>query len=249
MVSGKYSALAGAIAREQSIANISANLANVSTSGYRRTSVSFESLLRGQQQTSKTQGINYSRVKQNVTDFTQGAMRQTDNPYNLAINGPGFFKIAGPNGMLYTRRGDFTVDQDGVLRTSSGMAVLDDTNSIITIPDTDINKMIIEEDGTVATVDPDRIISEVGTLAIVDISDHSLLKREDNTAFALEAGGYEIPLETPSVSQGFLELSNVNMTEEMTRMITSMRTFETYHKVLESYSTIGQQQDELGTIG
>lgn len=249
MVSGKYSALAGAIAREQSIANISANLANVSTSGYRRTSVSFESLLRGQQQTSKTQGINYSRVKQNVTDFTQGAMRQTDNPYNLAINGPGFFKIAGPNGMLYTRRGDFTVDQDGVLRTSSGMAVLDDTNSIITIPDTDINKMIIEEDGTVATVDPDRIISEVGTLAIVDISNHSLLKREDNTAFSLEAGGYEIPLDPPSVSQGFLELSNVNMTEEMTRMITSMRTFETYHKVLESYSTIGQQQDELGTIG
>ncbi|MFV0436170.1 MAG: flagellar basal-body rod protein FlgF [Desulfopila sp.] len=249
MVSGKYSALAGAIAREQSIANISNNLANVNTSGYRRSTVSFESFLRGARQISTTKGINYSRVSRNVSDFEQGAMRQTDNPYNFAIDGPGFFKIAGPQGPLYTRRGDFAVDQEGVLRTSSGMAVLDDANSPITIPDTDRDRLIIENDGTIATVSPEGTSSEVGTLGIVEVSDRTLLKRADNTSFSLEPGGVETPLENPSISQGFLELSNVNMTDEMTRMITSMRTFETYHKVLESYSTINQQQDELGTLG
>lgn len=249
MVSGKYSALAGAIAREQSIANISANLANVNTSGYRRTSVSFESLLRGEQQTQQAKGINYSRVKQNVTDFEQGAMRETANPFHVAIKGDGFFKIAGPNGPLYTRRGDFTVDEEGVLRTSSGLAVLDDANGQITIADTDIAKLVVYEDGTVSTITPDGISTEAGRLAIVDVDNRSLLKREDNTGFSLEPGATEIALETPLVVQGFLELSNVNMTLEMTRMIDSMRTFETYHKVLESYSTLGQQQDELGTIG
>jgi len=249
MVSGKYSALTGAIAREQSIANISANLANVNTSGYRRTSVSFESLLRGEQQIQKAKGINYSRVKQNVTDFEQGAMRETANPFHAAIKGDGFFKIEGQNGPLYTRRGDFTVDSDGILRTSSGLPVLDDANAQITVPDTDTSRLVIYEDGTVSTITPDGISTEAGRLAIVDVDDRSLLKREDNTGFSLEPGGNEIAIDTPQVAQGFLELSNVNMTSEMTRMIDSLRTFETYHKVLESYSTIGQQQDELGTVG
>lgn len=249
MVSGKYSALAGAIAREQSIANIAANLANVNTSGYRRTSVSFESLLRGARQANEAKGINYSRVKQNITNFEQGALRQTGNPYHLALQGDGFFKLEGPNGPLYTRRGDFVVDQEGVLRTSSGRAVLDDANSLITIPDTDSGKLVVTEDGTILNISPDGVSAEAGRLAVVDINDTSLLKREDDTAFSLEPEGVETPLDTPRVTQGFLELSNVNMTEEMTKMINIMRTFETYHKVLESYSTLGEQQDELGTVG
>lgn len=249
MVSGKYSALAGAVAREQSIANISANLANVNTSGYRRTSVSFASILRGEQQIQQAKGINYSRVNNNVTSFEQGAMRETTNPYHAAINGPGFFKIAGPDGTLYTRRGDFTVDQEGVLRTSSGHAVLDDADGEIIIPDTDTVKVVLYEDGTISTVSQEGIIAEAGRLAVVDVSDPTLLTREDNTSFSLAAGNTEVALDSPSVSQGYLELSNVNMTEEMTKMINSLRTFETYHKVLESYSTLGQQQDELGTVG
>lgn len=249
MVSGKYSALAGAVAREQSIANIAANLANVNTSGYRRSSVSFESLLRGARQAKEAKGINYSRVKQNITNFEQGAMRQTANPYHVALQGNGFFKIEGPNGPLYTRRGDFVVDQDGVLRTSSGQAVLDDANGLITIPDTDSGKLVINEDGTIYNIDPDNVAIEAGRLGVVDIDDPLLLAREGETAFSLEPGGVEIPLDTPRVTQGFLELSNVNMTEEITKMISSMRTFETYHKVLESYSTLGEQQDELGTVG
>lgn len=249
MVSGKYSAVAGAVAREQSIANIAANLANVNTVGYKRTSVSFEAILRGAKQAGDAKGINYSRVSHNVSDFSQGAMKPTGNPHDIAIDGEGFFKVEGPNGPLYTRRGDFGIGADGVLRTSNGFAVLDDTNGRITIPDTDTGKVVVTEDGTISLITPDGDITEAGQLAIVDVNDRSLLKREENTTFSLGPGGNEIALDNPRAVQGFLEISNVNMTEEMTRMINSMRTFETYHKVLESYSTLGQQQDELGTIG
>jgi flagellar basal-body rod protein FlgF/flagellar basal-body rod protein FlgG len=249
MVSGKYSAVAGAVSREQSIANIASNLANANTNGYKRTSVSFESLLRGEKQTTEAKGINYNRVRQNITDLTQGGLRQTGNPYDVAITGDGFFKVQGRDGPLYTRRGDFVVDREGVLRTTDGLAVLSDGNAEITIPETETGKMVVAEDGTIALVTPDGNSTETGKLAVVDINDRSLLKREGDTTFSLDAGGNEIPLEEPLVVQGSLELSNVNMAEEMTKMINSYRLFENYHKVLEGYSRLGQQQDELGTIG
>jgi len=67
--------------------------------------------------------------------------------------------------------------------------------------------------------------------------------------FSLDDATQEIPDEDSRIIQGSLELSNVNMAAEMTKMIDSYRTFETYHKVLKSYSTIGEQQNELGTLG
>lgn len=248
MVSGKYSALAGAISREQSINNIAANLANVNTTGYKRSLVSFESLLNGEKQTKEASGINYSRVRQNYTDFTEGALRHTENPYDMAIQGEGFFKVMGPEGPLYTRRGDFLVDQDGTLRTSDGLPVLDEGNGEITIPDTDIGEVAVSNEGGIYIMTPDGNRAEVAQLAVVGVNDPSQLKRREDTTFELQPGGEETEVENYSIVQGSLEVSNVNMTDEMAKMINSYRTFETYHKVLKSYSTLGQEQDDLGTI-
>lgn len=248
MVSGKYSALAGAVSREQSINNIAANLANVNTTGYKRSMVSFESLLRGEQQIREASGINYSRVRQNYTDFTEGALRPTENPYDMAIQGEGFFKVLGPEGPVYTRRGDFLVDPEGNLRTSNGMPVLDDGNGEINIPNTDIGEVAVADDGTIYVMTPDGVRAEVARLGIVGVNDLTQLKRREDTTFELLPEGDEVEIENFRVIQGNLEVSNVNMTEEMTKMINSYRTFETYHKVLKSYSTLGDQQDELGTL-
>jgi len=249
MVSGKYSALAGAISREQSIANISANLANISTSGYKKAMVSFESILEGTQQTNGAKGINYNRVRNNYTDFTPGAMRQTEGPLDLAISGDGFFKVLGPNGVLYTRRGDFAINQEGLLTTSNGLPVLDDAGSKITIPDTETSKIAVGDGGTIYVLDRDANREEVARIAIAEIEDKFQLKRETDTTFSLANGAAEIESENYRVIQGNLELSNVNMAAEMAKMIDSNRTFETYHKVLKSYSTISEQQQELGTVG
>lgn len=249
MVSGKYSALAGAISREQMIANISVNLANVSTTGYKKSNVSFESLLRGEQQINQAKGINYDRIRQTFTDFSPGPLRQTENPLDLALSSEGFFKIQGAEGVLYTRRGDFMVDAEGTLRTTNGLAVLDAGNGQITIPDTATSRVVVNETGTISLLDAEGGRAEVGQLAVVNVDDPLQLKRQSDTAFSLGEGAAEIPVEAPTVVQGSLEVSNVNMAEEMARMIDSYRTFETYHKVIKSYSTISEQQEELGTLG
>jgi len=248
MVSGKYSALAGAISREQSIANISANLANISTSGYKKSMVSFESILRDSQQ-NKTKGINYNRIRNNFTDFSPGAIKPTENPHDLAINGDGFFKVMSPDGIRYTRRGDFAITQEGLLTTSNGLSVLDEAGSEITIPDTDTSKVAVGDDGTIYILGPNAGREEVAKIAIVDIDDKLKLKRESDTTFSLVKGGSEIESNAYRVIQGNLELSNVNMASEMAKMIDSQRIFETYHKVLKSYSILSEQQQELGTVG
>lgn len=248
MVSGKYSALSGMIAREQSIANISANLANVNTTGYKRRQTSFESLLKGEKQIHQANGINYSRVKNISADFTSGPLRETENPLDMAISGDGFFKVQAADGVRYTRRGDFAVDSAGVLRTSNGMPVLDDGNGQITIPNTDVGKISVAEDGTVSIINPDGARSEVAKLAIVNIDDTKKLKEEEHTTYSLKDGGQEVPVDIKKVVQGSIETSNVNMTEEMSFLINNHRTFDSYAKVLESYKALSELQDDLGTL-
>lgn len=249
MVSGKYSALAGAVSREQNLANIATNLANINTLGYKKTRVSFESLLRGEQQIQAARGINYSRVAENFTDFTEGAIKETANPLDLAIHGDGFFKVQSPDGVRYTRRGDFHIDETGLLQTGNKMPVLDVNNQPIIIPDTDTSKVSINSLGEISILAEDGTRNVVGQLAVYTVNDNALLKREADTLFSLQQGGQEFLTDEPTLSMNSLEVSNVNMTEEMTLMIDTLRTFETYQKVLKGYSALGQKQDELGTLG
>lgn len=252
MISGKYSALAGAISREQSIANTSNNLANINTTGYKKSLLSFEAILNGTKQAKEAKGINYTRIRDNYTDFSPGAIRQTDNPLNLVIHGEGFFKVQGPDNIQYTRRGDFDVTPEGLLTTSEGLPVLDEGNGPITIPsifDTDYNKVAVGDDGTIFVLDEADARQEIAKLGIVEIPDKMELQREQDTMFSLKEGVIPVPSENHRVIQGSLELSNVNMAAEMTQMIDGYRTFETYHKVLKSYSTISEMEEELGTLG
>jgi flagellar basal-body rod protein FlgF len=249
MGSGKYSALAGAISREHTIANITNNLANVNTSGYKKSMVSFETVLKGEQQANEAKGINHNRIRNNYTDFSQGAIRTTADPLDMVIHGEGFFKLQGGNGILYSRRGDMAINAEGLLTTGNGLPVLDEGGGRINIPDTDTSQIAVGDDGTIYLLGLEGAREEVAKLGIVDISDKQQLKRESDTTFSLQDSALEIPSENSRVIQGSLELSNVDMASEMARLIDSHRVFETYHKVLKSYSTIGEQQEELGTLG
>ncbi len=248
MVSGKYSALSGAIAREQSIANTSANLANVSTIGYKKTRMSFESILKGERQIADTKGINYSRVKGNYIDFSQGPLKETDSPLDVAIMGDGFFKIRSAQGDLLTRKGNFVLDDTGRLLTDTGMPVLNNGGGEIFIRAEDTASIIIDLAGNITGVGANGEQTPFGQLAIVDIDDKSLLENELDTAYSVPPEALEIPAENFRVSQGSLEVSNVNMTDEMTKMIYDNRLFQAYHSVLESYSKLGEKLEALGTL-
>lgn len=249
MVSGKYSALSGAISREQTIANISNNLANINTAGYKRSNISFESILEEKQQITNAEGINYSRVAKNKVDLSQGPMRPTDNPLDLAIQGEGFFKLEGPNGTLYTRRGDFGIRSDGVLTTSHGLPVLNDAGGKITIPDTQASQIAFADDGTIFILGNQGRREEVGKVGLTNVNDTTLLKKEADTTFSLEQGGTEQAPENAQVLQGNLEMANVDMASAMAQLIDNQRAFETLHKAIKSYSTLSEQQEKLGSLG
>ncbi len=248
MVSGKYSALAGAISREQSLANIANNLANVSTTGYKKMLVSFESILKSEQQVGDAKGINYNRVKQSATDFSPGPLQETGNTFDLAIHNSGFFKVLGPEGPLYTRNGSFTQGPDGTLVTTNGYPLLSEGDAPIEVATDSTFRISINRFGTISALDNLGNREDIGQIAVVDIDDPSKLKRRDNNTFELTEGIREIPQTEPHLVSGSLEISNVNMVDEMTQMINGHRLYETYHKVLKGYSSISEKQEDLGTV-
>ena len=248
MVSGKYSALAGAISREQALANIANNLANVNTTGFKKMLTSFESILDNEQQKGNANGINYNRVSQTVSDFTPGPIKETGNTFDLAIHRDGFFKVRGPDGVLYTRNGAFTQGPNRTLITRDGYPVLDDGGNPIEVSTDSSFKISINRFGTISALDNLGNREEIGRIAVVEINDLTKLSRRDNTTFQLEEGGSETIQPEPHIISGSLEVSNVNMVDEMTRMINGHRLYETYHKVLKGYSSVSEKQEDLGTV-
>ncbi|PID45633.1 MAG: hypothetical protein CR981_00350 [Proteobacteria bacterium] len=102
--------------------------------------------------------------------------------------------------------------------------------------------------GTISALDAIGNREEIGRIAIVDIDDRSRLKRTANTMFQLDEEGQERPVQEPQIISGSLELANVNMVEEMARMINNNKLYQIYHKVIKGYATISEKQDELGTV-
>lgn len=244
MVSGKYSAISGAVAREQAMNNLAANLANVHSNGFKRDRISFSAILKGSEQNSQTRGINYTRVRTIGTDQSQGAMETTGRPLDVAIDGPGFFKVSKDQEIYYTRAGRLQLDQNGMLKTNDGASVLGAGNEPLQI-DTALGKdILIAENGDISVNGE----AAGARLQVFTVEDQSQMSKAGDSLFRLKEGAADLPAQEGRVLQGNLEISNVNMVEEMTAMIGAQRTFEAHIKVIESYSTIGQKQEELGTI-
>jgi flagellar basal-body rod protein FlgF/flagellar basal-body rod protein FlgG len=244
MVSGKYSAVSGAVAREQALSNLAANLANLSSPGFKKDRISFAAMLQGAKQTGQTEGVNYARVRTITPDLSQGAMETTGRPLDVAIDGPGFFKVQKNNETFYTRAGSLQLDANGLVTTSEGLTVLGASDAPVQIDTTQGQHIAIAETGDIA-VDG----STTGArLQIYGVDDPNKLIKVGKTLYRLN-GGSDLPANESRVLQGYLESANVNMMEEMTAMIAAQRAFEAHTKVIESYSRIGEKQDELGSVG
>jgi len=245
MVSGKYSALSGAVSREQAMANIANNLANVNSSGFKKNRISFESLLRGKQQISDTGGINYNRIRKIGIDFTQGPLMETGRPLDVAISGKGFFKVRRGNEILYTRNGNFFTDANGMLKTAQGFKVLNESNNPVQLIDATGKHISIDESGNITldtTPSGERI-------QVFSVTDPEQLTKAGDGLLKLAPGVTSRPTYESPIIQKSLEGSNVNMVEEMVMMIDTQRKFEAFLKVQKSYSSLGEKQSELGTVG
>jgi flagellar basal-body rod protein FlgG len=244
-----WAAKTGLDAQQTRMAVTANNLANVSTTGFKKGRAAFEDLLyqnlrqvgaAASQDTQLPSGLSLgtgARVVATEKTFTQGSLNVTDNAFDVAINGRGFFQVTLPDGTsAYTRDGSFQVSAQGQLVTSTGYIV----QPAITIPD-GAQSVAIGTDGVVSVqVAGQAAPTQVGTLQLVDfINPAGLQARGENLLLESAASGAP-QTGTPglnglgTVVQGALESSNVNVVEELIGMIETQRAYEMNSKAIST---------------
>ncbi len=244
-----FTAVTGAIAEQRRLDIISNNLANVNTLGYKKEGISFrayfQDYVRKLSEEINQEEINigeeidlpnllksteYVVVSETTTDFSQGSIKVTDNPLDLAIDGGGFFKVRTDKGFLYTRKGNFRLNSKGEIVTAEGYRLMSTMDKPIVISGKNI---LISDDGEVF-VDG----SFAGKINIVDFPDRRLLQRLEGQYFrnVNPLGNRELRPSNFRVIQGALETSNVNVVYEMVNMIETLRKFEAGQRVITTFS-------------
>ena len=204
----------------QALAN---NIANLSTTGFRREGVLFSEFV--QRLEGEESSLSMAAANARQTFLVQGAMSQTGGALDLAIEGDGFFLIETPQGERITRAGHFQVNAEGEMVTPDGHRVLDDGGAPIFVP-VEAGNVAVSRDGTVS-VDG----APLAQIALVRPEDPSELRRA--TGVLLVPTGELVPAEETVIHQGFLEESNVNPISEMARLIAVQRAYELGQSFLE----------------
>lgn len=258
MLKGLYTAYTGMINEQHRMDTMTNNLANANTVGYKKegaTSQSFDSVLALKikdesigLQNVKRLGYNNPGVKigENYTDYTQGSFRVTDNTYDLALAGEGFFVIeftnkAGETSTMYTRAGQFTLNREGYLVTEDGDYVLDTQNRRIRL-----NTLIdskIRSDGTISQNGVD-----VARIQVADFEDYNYLEKYGETYYRPIEGATRINGDA-EVKSGYLEMANVQIVSEMVNLISITRAYESNQKIIQTYdSSLEIAVSQLGRI-
>lgn len=231
MSDGIYSALSGAIAQQKALDVVANNVANANTTGYRADRVAFrEALATATNGSPAPRDLRYVSVSKIQTDVTTGSLRQTHNPLDVAIQGDGFFSVQTSNGERFTRDGSFVRDQEGVIRTGQGLAVMGADGGEVRIP-TNTTDLTITADGSVM----------VGDQRVAQFK----LSRFDNPALALNKEGHTLYVANgnqaaqqdtiSALAQGHVEASNVNAIAGMNELITVSRSFEAFQRVIQAF--------------
>ena len=255
-----YTAATGMEAQEANIDNTANNLANVNTTGFKKSRVEFEDLVYEEMTTAGTststteessigfevgQGV---RATGTARDFGRGNLRATDGPLDMGIQGRGLFQITLPTGeTAYTRAGAFHLSGDGLLVTAEGNSV----EPQLTIPP-DAIAVSISKDGIVSVTLANQTAPEqVGTIELALFQNEAGLRPLGGNLFVQTEASGEPTIASPgtdglgTIAQGFLEDSNVNVAEEMVNMIVAQRAYEANVRVLRTADEMLQQANSL----
>jgi flagellar basal-body rod protein FlgG len=260
MIRALWTAASGMQGQQKSIDVVANNLANVNTTGFKRSRADFQDLMyqnlksTGSPATNTTQvptGIQIglgSRLAAVTKIFTAGDMTQTGNELDIAIEGNGFFPITLPDGTLgYSRAGAFKRDSTGQVVTSDGNPL----SPAITIPN-NATKINIGSDGTVSVqVAGQNATTTVGTLQLASFSNPSGLSSQGKNIYLPTDSSGAATTSTPgqngtgTIAQGLLEMSNVNVAEEMVNMIVGQRAYEINSKAVTAADEMLQTANNL----
>lgn len=246
MIEGIYTSVSGMTAAMWMQARLGHDLTNVSTVGYKRLNTSlsdFAALMETMDpEGNVTIGADGSGVAiaREVTDFSQGAMRNTNRALDVAMAGPGFLEVQTPSGVRYTRAGRLQQNQAGMLITSEGHAVMGDAGPI-QLPVGDVS---ISESGAIMVDGEQR-----ARLSIVEFANPDALERVGGTAFAVAGDAGAQPGTGTRVQQGYLEGSNVDMSHDMASLITISRMYQLAQRMtLTQDEILSQTVNELAKI-
>jgi flagellar basal-body rod protein FlgF/flagellar basal-body rod protein FlgG len=215
------------MARTQALDTIAANVANSSSAGYRGEKNVFGTVLAEAGRHGRLSALNkatnsFSQVGDTQMDTTQGEISRTGNDLDLAIEGPGYFKVKSATGTAYTRNGHFHADANGMLVTDAGSPVLGDGGAIRLAK----GKVSISANGTISC---DGVIS--GKLAIATFAPGTKLINHGGSQYGAPPGT-ELPASQASLQQGALEGSNVSPMEGVVQLITAQRAAESMRHAL-----------------
>jgi flagellar basal-body rod protein FlgG len=242
MMKSLYTSATGMQAHQTVVDTTANNLANVDTSGFKRSQVEFQDLLYQTVRAAGTLGATGFEVPTGIQIgsgvrtsgiskiFTPGVMENTANNFDMSINGDGFFQILLPNGnFAYTRDGSFRPNSTGTLVTADGYVL----QPPLTVPN-DVESVTIGNDGTVSvvTAGAPTTSTQIGNIILSRFVNPGGLSSEGRNLF-MQSTASGAPLSgTPgtngfgSLQQGFLERSNVQVVTELIRLITAQRAFE-----------------------
>ncbi|NRA43760.1 MAG: flagellar hook-basal body protein [Oligoflexales bacterium] len=249
MLKSIYTPLSGAVASERVLEIIANNLANVSTTGFKGEKVSFK-LLEPEPYKSyrdplppanykvpieelmpfRGNEVAYVGVSGVSRDLTQGSPIATKNPFDVMIEGDGFFSVHTKEGIMYTRNGAFSLSEDGALVDKNGFPVLGEKGNIFLHGhNVNINHLgEVYQDGEL-----------VDTLLIKDFKNPANLEKVGMNHFFYDGLEEEVlNVDYPNVKQGFLESSNVNAIKNLTDMILAHRSFEAYQQAIKNYDSM-----------
>lgn len=253
MMRSLWTAATGMLAQQMNIDVLSNNLANVNTSGFKKSRAEFEDLMYQDMKIAGSPGAGDSQIPVGIQVgmgvrtvsvhkfFTQGDFQTTDNPLDIAIEGDGFFQVQVGDELLYTRSGAFKLNSDGVIVTANGYVLQPE----FTVP-SETASISISEDGHIVALDGSSEEIAEGDIPIYTfVNDAGLDARGRNLYMQTEASGDAIegvPGEenVGSLAQGYLEMSNVEVVEEMVNMIVGQRAYEMNSKSIQTSDTMLQ---------
>lgn len=252
MLRGLYTAASGMAAQQSNIDNIANNLANIQTTGYKKSRMDFQDLLYAHTKDPGTEATTGTQIGMGVRAtctqqiFTDGSLLQTGRDMDVAIQGQGFFEVELPNGKKgYTRDGSFKMDGDGNLLSGTGYSLG------IKIPK-DVSNIVIESDGTIKGTPISSTQPQVlGKLELVRFLNPSGLKSMGSNLFERTPIAGEMFKGTAgedglgTLAQGHLEKANVNVIEEMISIVQAQRAYEMNQKGVQAADEMARSANQL----
>lgn len=260
MIKAMRTAATGMIAQQMNVDNIANNLANVNTTGFKKSKIEFQDVLYQNLRTAGTATAVGSQIPAGLAigygtkavatnrQFTEGDLTSTGNPLDMAISGDGFFQVQHPDGStVYTRDGALKIAGDGRIVTSDGYPLLPE----ITVPE-DTMSISVGTDGTMEVLqfgsEEPAQIGQIELARFINPSGLSAIGR--NLLVETTASGVpltDIPGQSGlgQIDQGYLEMSNVKVVDEMVNMIIAQRAYEMNSKAIQTADDMAQIANNL----